>query len=116
MMIPDPLTITMPMRVDEHGVIRIGGTRVTFESIIHSYLQSEPPESIHESFSTVSLTDIYLVIGYYLAHREQMDAYLKQRDEVFEQTRREWEAKYPPKVTKEELLRRLEARKEDQAT
>jgi uncharacterized protein (DUF433 family) len=115
-MIPDPLTMTMPMRMDEHGVIRIGGTRVTFESIINHYLQDQSPENLHEGFPTVSLADVYAVIAYFLAHRHEMEAYLKWRDEETQRIRREWEAKYPPKVTREELLKRLEARKNDQDT
>jgi hypothetical protein len=42
------------------------------------------------------LTDVYAVIAYYLANREEVDAYLKERDEVANRIRQEIEANYTP--------------------
>jgi uncharacterized protein (DUF433 family) len=107
-MIPDPVTITVPLRMDEHGAIRIGETRVTLDSIIHYYLQGESPEDLHESFPTISLTDIYAVIAYYLAHRDELDAYLKRREEEAERIRQQVESTYTPEQQAfEERLRAL---------
>jgi len=100
--------------MDEHGAIRVSGTRVTLDSIINYYLQGESPEDLHEGFPTVPLTDIYAVIAYYLAHRDELDGYLKRRKDEGERIRQEMEAKYPPKVTRAELLKRLEVKKNDQ--
>ena len=47
-MISLPETVTLPMQTDEHGVIRISGTRVTFDSVIGFYLQGETPEALHK--------------------------------------------------------------------
>ncbi len=115
-MIPDPLTMTIPLQMDEHGVIRVSGTQVTLDSIINYYLQGESPEDLYEGFPTVPLTDIYAIIAYYLAHRDDLDAYLKRRKEEGERIRQEMETRYPPKITRAELLKRLEARKDDQDT
>lgn len=115
-MIVLPETIALPMKMDEHGVIRVSGTRVTLDSLIAYYHQGESPEALHESFDVVPLADIYLVIAYYLAHHEDVDAYLKHNEEEGERIRREWEAKYPPKITRAELLARLEAKKQAQGT
>lgn len=109
-MIPDPLTMTIPLRTDEHGAIRVSGTRVTLDTVIARYHQGDSPETIHEGFDVLPLNDIYAVIAYYLAHREELDAYLLRREEEAERLRQEWEAKYPPKVTKAELLARLAAK------
>ena len=113
-MIPDPLTMTIPLRMDEHGAIRMSDTRVTLDTVIARYHQGDSPEVIHEAFDVLPLNDIYAVIAYYLAHRDELDAYLQRREVEAERLRQEWEAKYPPKVTKAELLARLEARKNDQ--
>jgi len=113
-MIPEPLTMTIPLRTDEHGSIRVSGTRVTLDSIINYYHQGESPEALHEGFPTVPLTDIYAVIAYYLAHQDELDAYLKRHEAEAERIRQEIEAKYPPKITRAELLKRLEARKKNQ--
>jgi uncharacterized protein (DUF433 family) len=106
--------MTIPLRADEHGAIRVSETRVTLDTVIARYHQGDSPEAIHEGFDVLPLNDIYAVIAYYLAHRDELDAYLQHRSEEAERIRQEWEAQYPPKVTKAELLARLEARKNNQ--
>ena len=81
---------------------------MTLDVIVARHLQGLTPEQIHESFPSVPLTDIYAVVSYYLAHREEIDAYIQRRDEEAAQIRAAYEAAYPPKVTKAELLARYE--------
>lgn len=81
-MIANSPTITVPLQTDQDGVIRISGSRVTLDTIINYYLQGETPEDLHEGFSTISLTDIYAVIAYYLSHRVEVDAYLTRQREI----------------------------------
>jgi uncharacterized protein (DUF433 family) len=95
-MIHDPLTMTIPLRTDEHGTIRVSGTRVTLDTVIARYHQGDTPEAIHEGFDVLPLNDIYAVIAYYLAHREELDAYLHRRDEEAARVRREIEDNYTP--------------------
>jgi uncharacterized protein (DUF433 family) len=85
----------------------VSGTRVSLDSIINYYLQGQTPESLHNSFPTVPLTDVYAVIAYYLAHRDELDAYLQHQQAEAERIRQEFEAKYPPNVTRAELVKRL---------
>ncbi|MBL8160383.1 MAG: DUF433 domain-containing protein [Anaerolineae bacterium] len=107
-MFPDPPTMIVPLRTDEHGAIRVSGTRVTLDVVIARYHQGYSPEAIHKAFSTVSVNDIYAVISYYLAHRDELDAYLKRRDEEAERIRQEIEANYTPEQkARHERLRRL---------
>jgi uncharacterized protein (DUF433 family) len=110
MMIDIPEVVALPLKEDKDGNIRVSGTRVTLDTIIGFYRQGETPEDLHEGFPTVPLADIYAVISYYLAHQDEIDAYLKQRDEKAERIRQEWETKNPP-PTKAELLARLEAKR-----
>lgn len=109
-MIALPETVTLPLKMDERGAIRVSGTRVTLDTLIGFYRQGETPEDLHEGFPTVPLADIYAVIAYYLAHQAEIDAYLKRRDEEAERIRQEWEARNPP-PTKVELLARLDAKR-----
>ncbi len=95
-MISDPLTMIVPLRMDEQGAIRVSGTRVTLDTVIARYHQGDSPEAIHAGFSTLSVTDIYAIIAYYLAHRDELDAYLQRRDEEAERLRQEIEANYTP--------------------
>lgn len=84
-----------PLRTDEHGVVRIGNTRVTLSSIVRSYQRGETPEAIHEGFPSVALADIYATITYYLRHREEVEAYLSAEDAEAERLRQRIEAEYP---------------------
>lgn len=93
-MIALPETVMLPLKIDEHGVIRVSGTRVTLDTVIACYQQGDSPEAIHEGFDVLPLNDIYAVIAYYLAHRDELDAYLKRGQEEAEQLRQDWEAGY----------------------
>lgn len=100
--------MTIPLRMDEHGAIRVGGTRVTLDTIIARYHQGDSPEAIHEGFDVLPLNDIYAVIAYYLAHRDELDAYLQRRDEEAERIRQEVEAGYTPEQKAlQERMRKL---------
>lgn len=101
----EPLPI--PLRMDETGSIRVGNTRVLLELVIHAYEDGSTPEGIVDSFDSLRLADVYAVIAYYLQNRQQVDEYLKRRDQEAEAIRREIEANQPPRPGfKEELLAR----------
>ncbi|MBC8099007.1 MAG: DUF433 domain-containing protein [Armatimonadetes bacterium] len=107
-----PDTVTLPMKLDDYGNVRIGGTRVTLDSIMACYQQGDTPETIHTSFDSVTLADIYAVISYYLTHQAEVNAYLKVNDEIGERIRQEIEANYTPEQqTRTEYFRSLVAQK-----
>jgi uncharacterized protein (DUF433 family) len=105
-----PESVTLPLKLDEHGAIRVSGTRVTLDTLIGFYRQGETPEDLHEGFPTIPLADIYAVIAYYLAHQAEIDTYLRQREQEAERIRQEWETRNPP-PTRAELLGRLDAKR-----
>lgn len=61
-MIQNP-TVRIPLRTDENGAIRVGTSRVLRELVIHAYHHGETPKSIVDSSSSLSLADVYAVIG-----------------------------------------------------
>jgi len=65
---------------------RIAGSRVSLDSIVYAYREGRNPEMIVQSFETLTLEQVYGAIAFYLAHREEIDAYL-------EQGKRDYEAK-----------------------
>jgi uncharacterized protein (DUF433 family) len=75
--------------VETHdGGFWISGTRVSFDSVVLAFLQGISPESIAgECFPTLTLEQVYGAVTYYLAHRLEIDAYLKQADTDFEALR-----------------------------
>jgi uncharacterized protein (DUF433 family) len=94
--------------------LRVGQTRVSFESVWHMYQQGANPAAIVEAFDTLSLADIYAVLAWALRHPKDVDAYLKRLEDEAGQVRRQLEdagvAPTPPESAKikEKLKARLE--------
>lgn len=66
------------------GAYRVAGSRVSLDSVIYGFLGGQSPESIVDSFPTLSLEQVYGAITFYLSNRAEIDAYLKQGEEEFE--------------------------------
>jgi uncharacterized protein (DUF433 family) len=81
-----------PIRDDESGSLRVGNSRVLLELVIEEFQDGATPEAIVQQFPSLALSDVYAVIGYYLRHREEIEAYLKQREELADQVRKRTEA------------------------
>ena len=82
----------IPLRMDEQGGIRVGDTRVLLELVIEAYRDGATPETIVRWFDSLELADVYAVISYYLKHMEEVEDYLRRRDELAAQVRRTIEA------------------------
>lgn len=93
------------------GAYRVAGSRVSLDSVVYSFLAGQSPESIAESFPTLTLEQVYGAITFYLANRPEVDAYLREGDEEFEAVRRAALASNPLLYKKLE-----EARKQTTAT
>ena len=81
-----------PLKADEHGTIRVGGTRVTLETVLGEYLNGASPEAIAEAYDTLTLADVYATIAYYLRHRAKVDEYLRESERQGEELRRQTES------------------------
>lgn len=73
-------TISMPLKVTEHGTIRVKGSRVSLDSIVYHFKLGATAEQIAESFPSIGLADIYAAISYYLSHRDEIEEYLLQQE------------------------------------
>jgi uncharacterized protein (DUF433 family) len=66
----------------------LAGTRVSLDSIVLAFQQGFSPETIAaECFPTLTLERVYGAITYYLAHRAEVDEYLKHAGAEFEALR-----------------------------
>ena len=72
-------TISIPLVVTEQGTIRIKGSRVSLDSIVHHFKLGATAEQIVQSFPSLSLADVYSSIAYYLTHRQEIETYLEQQ-------------------------------------
>ncbi|HEX6626116.1 MAG TPA: DUF433 domain-containing protein [Pyrinomonadaceae bacterium] len=99
-------TTTVPLFTDEAGVLRVAGTRVSLDSVIHAFDQGATPEEIAQDFPTLDLAAIYSVLGYYLQNRAEVEQYLEQRKVRRAESRKEIEARFNPHGLRERLLAR----------
>jgi uncharacterized protein (DUF433 family) len=93
----------IPLRIDPHGVVRVGTSRVTLETLVNVYRQGATAEAIAERFPTLAMADIYAVLGYYLRHRTEVDDYLRQQDQKAAAARRRYEQSFGRSKTREQL-------------
>ena len=96
----------VPIHTDADGVVRVAGTRVTLDTIVGAFEAGATAEEIAQQYPTVPLVDVYSVITYYLRHKPEVDAYLKERDVLAERVREEVERRFPSTGIRERLLAR----------
>ena len=96
--------IALEMTAD--GVWRVGGTRVTLDTVIAAFNEGATAEEIAQQYPSLKLADVYSVIGYYLRRRQEVDAYLKERQRASERVRQENECRIPSQGLRERLLAR----------
>ena len=95
-----------PLFIDEDGVVRVGGTRVRLDTVVHAFNQGASAEEILQQYPSLALADIYATISYYLQHRTSVDEYLKDRQQEHERVRQTNESRSDPAGLRERLLKR----------
>lgn len=103
----------IPLRVDKYGTVRVGGTRVTLESIVTAFELGATSEQIVHKFPSLKLDDVYAVITYYLRNRAEVKAYLAEDAKEADAVQAKIEAGFPSNGIRERLLAR---RKEQNAS
>ena|SRR5437763_15856818 len=71
----------------QDGAYRIGGTRVSLDSVVYAYRRGASPESIQRSFPSLTLEQVHGALAFYLSHQREVDKYLLQGEEKFEELR-----------------------------
>lgn len=93
MTLPEPISV--PLREDDGGVIRVGTTRVTLHSVIADYQRGGSPEAIVHHYSALTLADVYVVLGYYLQHQAAVDAYIEEQRRLSQAARVDFPCHHP---------------------
>jgi uncharacterized protein (DUF433 family) len=99
-------TDPIPLKMDDDGAIRVGGTRVTLDILTAEHQLGSTPEQIATAYDTVPVADVYAAIGYYLRHTAEIEAYLAQRRQAAEELRKTVEAGKDRRGLRERLLAR----------
>ena len=95
-----------PIRLNDDGVALVGNTRVTLETVIAAYHRGATAEEIVVQYPALTLSDTYLVLGYYLQHQDEVDAYIVKQQAQSEQVRQTIEARSSLAGIRDRLLAR----------
>ena len=90
----------------ETGVLRVGDSRVSLDTVIIAFGQGATPEQIVEDYDSLELGEVYAVISYYLQNRQEVEDYLSKRKIQRENLRRQIESRSNPQGIREKLLAR----------
>jgi uncharacterized protein (DUF433 family) len=94
-----------PLHQDAHGVIRVGQTRVTLESIISLFEQGASAEEIALRYDALDLHEVYATLSYFLGHRQETQEYLDRARQTSLAARRDAERRSPAAQIRERLTR-----------
>jgi uncharacterized protein (DUF433 family) len=104
-------TELIPLETDADGVVRVGGTRVTLDTIVTAFDEGATAEEIVHQYPSLHLADVYAVIGYYLRRRPDVEAYLRQRQQQANEVRKQNESRFDPHGVRDRLLARRAGQK-----
>lgn len=101
---PEPV----PLAADKYGTVRVGGTRVTLETIVAAFDRGDSAEEIREQFPTVSLGDIYAVLTYLVRHPDEVREYMAATERKADEVRARIDAANDSEGLRARLLARLD--------
>lgn len=96
----------VPLKTDSEGVVRIGETRVTLDSVIGAFKNGATSEEIVLQFPVLHLADVYAVIGFYLKNEAAVEEYLVLQIADSTKIRQQIEAQFPSTGIRQRLLKR----------
>lgn len=99
-----------PLTVNSDSVVRVGGTRVTLDTVVTVFNQGATAEEIVHRFPSLRLGDVYASIAFYLNHQEDVEAYLKQRQQEAQVIRQMNQARFDLQGLRDRLLARRDER------
>jgi uncharacterized protein (DUF433 family) len=96
----------VPLTNDADGVVRVGSTRVTLDTVVAAFNEGMTAEGIVQQYPSLRLNEVYKVIGYVLSHPAEVEDYLRERQRLAAEVRRENEARFDPAGIRDRLLAR----------
>jgi uncharacterized protein (DUF433 family) len=104
-----------PLNIAEGGIVRIGNSRVSLDTVVECFEEGMSPERIVHSYDTLDLAEVQVAIDFYRAHRADVQAYIHERAADAVALRMRLEAARPP-VSREQLLARRAAAEKPSAS
>ena len=95
-----------PLKANEDGVILVGKTRVTLDTVVAVFEQGATAEEIVYRYPSLNLADVYATVAFYLKHQLEVEAYLQQRRQQSQEIRAMNQARFDPQGLRDRLLAR----------
>jgi uncharacterized protein (DUF433 family) len=95
-----------PPLIPSDGIIYVGKTRVTLDTVVASFSEGATVEGIVQQYPALSLADAYSAIAFYLSHKSEVEAYLTSGQEASQRVKTENEARFNPVGIRARLLAR----------
>lgn len=95
-----------PLIINPDGVILVGTTRVTLDTVINVFKQGLTAEEITHRYTSLQLADVYATIAFYLKNQPAIEQYLQDRQKQAQQIRQHNEAQLDPNGIRDRLLAR----------
>jgi uncharacterized protein (DUF433 family) len=95
-----------PLETNADGVVRVGKTRVTLDTVVSVFKQGLTAEEIVYRYPSLKLADVYATIGFYLNHQQEVEAYLQQRQQQAQEIRKMNQARFDGQGLRDRLLAR----------
>lgn len=96
----------VPLRADADGVVRVGSTRVTLDTVITAFKEGAAAEEIVFRYPTLHLADVYAVLSYYLRRPKEIEDYLTQGQYKANEVKRQYRTLFDNQGIRERLLAR----------
>lgn len=107
---PHEMKLDVPFTVTECGSIRVADSRVSLDTIVYEYQLGATPEQIVDSYPSLNLADVHVVIAYYLTHRDEVERYISEQEREADDFFRKLESDPKQQEWRQELRRRISAR------
>lgn len=98
--------LPLPLSLNKDGVARVGGTRVTLDTVVQAFARGATAEEIAQQYPSLALSDVYATISYYLQNRDEVETYLAKRAKYAETVRLENLKRFDQTGIRERLLAR----------
>ena len=95
-----------PIETNSNGVMLIGKTRVTLDTVVAAFDRGATAEEIVHRYPSLELADVYSAIAFYLNNQQEIKIYLEHRQQQAQETRQINESKFDSQTIRDRLLSR----------
>ena len=82
---------------------------MSLDSVVVAFQDGHSPESIRQQYPALTLEAVYGAVTYYLAHRSEVESYLRRQEQVWNRAQREADSRPSPAVARLRELLNAEA-------